>query len=175
MVAVELLQLLLDLLKMVVLDNRLIMTQKYYSFIFDNNIVRLRNMFYIFQLQEVITEEDSESSSDYVGESSDDEGSGGGSQSGASVKPGVDLDIGTTLKRILDLDHDLITSKNKVIPPFMYPRIHISIIFIIFKISEHLLVGCITRTTNRVKHSGVMGAAFYYNSINKYSRQATTK
>ncbi|XP_035738275.1 male-specific lethal 3 homolog isoform X3 [Vespa mandarinia] len=67
-----------------------------------------------YDTEEVITEEDSESSSDYVGESSDDEGSGGGSQSGASVKPGVDLDIGTTLKRILDLDHDLITSKNKL-------------------------------------------------------------
>ncbi|KAF7410069.1 hypothetical protein HZH68_004450 [Vespula germanica] len=67
-----------------------------------------------YDTEEVITEEDSESSSDYVGESSDDEGSGGGSQSGASVKPGVDLDIGITLKRILDLDHDLITSKNKL-------------------------------------------------------------
>lgn len=65
-------------------------------------------------LKEVITEEDTESSSDYVGETSDDEDSGGGSQSGASVKPGIDLDIGTTLRRILDQDYDLITTKNKV-------------------------------------------------------------
>lgn len=47
-------------------------------------------------------------------ESSDDEDSGGGSQSGASMKPGIDLDIGTTLKRILEQDYDLITNKNKV-------------------------------------------------------------
>lgn len=66
-------------------------------------------------LKEVITEEDTESSSDYVGETSDDEDSGGGSQSGASVKPGIDLDIGTTLRRILDQDYDLITNKNKVL------------------------------------------------------------
>lgn len=65
-------------------------------------------------IKEVITEEDTESSSDYVGETSDDEDSGGGSQSGASVKPGIDLDIGTTLRRILDQDYDLITNKNKV-------------------------------------------------------------
>jgi len=64
--------------------------------------------------QEVNTEEDTESSSDYMGETSDDEDSGGGSQSGASIKPGVDLDIGSTLKRILEQDYDLITNKNKV-------------------------------------------------------------
>lgn len=48
-----------------------------------------------------------------MGETSDDEDSGGGSQSGAS-KPGVDIDIGSTLKRILEQDYDLITNKNKV-------------------------------------------------------------
>jgi len=68
----------------------------------------------IYNLQEVNTEEDTESSSDYMGETSDDEDSGGGSQSGASIKPGVDLDIGSTLKRILEQDYDLITNKNKV-------------------------------------------------------------
>lgn len=67
-----------------------------------------------YDTEEVITEEDTESSSDYVGETSDDEDSGGGSQSGASVKPGIDLDIGNTLRRILDQDHDLITNKNKL-------------------------------------------------------------
>ncbi|XP_033176167.1 male-specific lethal 3 homolog isoform X2 [Bombus impatiens] len=67
-----------------------------------------------YDTEEVITEEDTESSSDYVGETSDDEDSGGGSQSGASVKPGIDLDIGTTLRRILDQDYDLITNKNKL-------------------------------------------------------------
>ncbi|XP_076283276.1 male-specific lethal 3 isoform X2 [Lasioglossum baleicum] len=67
-----------------------------------------------YDTEEVITEEDTESSSDYVGETSDDEDSGGGSQSGASVKPGIDLDIGTMLRRILDQDHDLITNKNKL-------------------------------------------------------------
>ncbi|XP_017875934.1 male-specific lethal 3 homolog isoform X2 [Ceratina calcarata] len=67
-----------------------------------------------YDTEEIITEEDTESSSDYVGETSDDEDSGGGSQSGASVKPGIDLDIGTTLRRILDQDHDLITRKNKL-------------------------------------------------------------
>lgn len=49
-----------------------------------------------------------------MGETSDDENSGGGSQSGASMKPGIDLDIGSTLKRILEQDYDLITNKNKV-------------------------------------------------------------
>lgn len=67
-----------------------------------------------YDTEEVITEEDTESSSDYVGETSDDEDSGGGSQSGASVKPGIDLDIGTTLRRFLDQDHDQIINKNKV-------------------------------------------------------------
>ncbi|XP_033333292.1 male-specific lethal 3 isoform X1 [Megalopta genalis] len=67
-----------------------------------------------YDTEEVITEEDTESSSDYVGETSDDEDSGGGSQSGASVKPGIDLDIGTMLRRILDQDYDLITNKNKL-------------------------------------------------------------
>ncbi|XP_006613099.1 male-specific lethal 3 homolog isoform X1 [Apis dorsata] len=67
-----------------------------------------------YDTEEVITEEDTESSSDYVGETSDDEDSGGGSQSGASIKPGIDLDIGTTLRRILDQDYDLITNKTKL-------------------------------------------------------------
>lgn len=48
-----------------------------------------------------------------MGETSDDEDSGGGSQSGVS-KPGIDIDIGSTLKRILEQDYDLITTKNKV-------------------------------------------------------------
>ncbi|XP_011647819.1 male-specific lethal 3 homolog isoform X2 [Pogonomyrmex barbatus] len=68
-----------------------------------------------YDTEEVNTEEDTESSSDYMGETSDDEDSGGGSQSGASMKPGVDLDIGSTLKRILELDYDLITNKNKLV------------------------------------------------------------
>lgn len=68
-----------------------------------------------YDTEEVNTEEDTESSSDYMGETSDDEDSGGGSQSGASVKPGVDLDIGSTLKRILEQDYDLITNKNKLV------------------------------------------------------------
>ncbi|XP_012144143.1 male-specific lethal 3 isoform X2 [Megachile rotundata] len=65
-----------------------------------------------YDTEGVNTEEDTESSSDYVGETSDDEDSGGGSQSG--VRPGIDLDIGTTLRRILDQDYDLITNKNKL-------------------------------------------------------------
>ncbi|XP_018399249.1 PREDICTED: male-specific lethal 3 homolog isoform X3 [Cyphomyrmex costatus] len=68
-----------------------------------------------YDTEEVNTEEDTESSSDYMGETSDDEDSGGGSQSGASIKPGVDLDIGSTLKRILEQDYDLITNKNKLV------------------------------------------------------------
>ncbi|XP_020285627.1 male-specific lethal 3 homolog isoform X2 [Pseudomyrmex gracilis] len=68
-----------------------------------------------YDTEEANTEEDTESSSDYMGESSDDEDSGGGSQSGASIKPGIDLDIGNTLKRILEQDHDLITNKNKLV------------------------------------------------------------
>lgn len=68
-----------------------------------------------YDTEEVNTEEDTESSSDYMGETSDDEDSGGGSQSGASMKPGVDLDIGSTLKRILEQDYDLITNKNKLV------------------------------------------------------------
>ncbi|XP_012235161.1 MSL complex subunit 3 isoform X2 [Linepithema humile] len=67
-----------------------------------------------YDTEEVNTEEDTESSSDYMGETSDDEDSGGGSQSGAS-KPGVDIDIGSTLKRILEQDHDLISNKNKLV------------------------------------------------------------
>ncbi|KMR01403.1 male-specific lethal 3-like protein [Lasius niger] len=46
-----------------------------------------------YDTEEVNTEEDTESSSDYMGETSDDEDSGGGSQSGASIKPGIDIDI----------------------------------------------------------------------------------
>ncbi|XP_071570411.1 MSL complex subunit 3 isoform X2 [Temnothorax nylanderi] len=68
-----------------------------------------------YDTEEVNTEEDTESSSDYMGETSDDEDSGGGSQSGASMKPGVDLDIGSTLKRILEQDYDLISNKNKLV------------------------------------------------------------
>ncbi|XP_011858333.1 PREDICTED: male-specific lethal 3 homolog isoform X2 [Vollenhovia emeryi] len=68
-----------------------------------------------YDTEEVNTEEDTESSSDYMGETSDDEDSGGGSQSGASMKPGIDLDIGSTLKRILEQDCDLIANKNKLV------------------------------------------------------------
>ncbi|XP_071644801.1 MSL complex subunit 3 isoform X2 [Temnothorax longispinosus] len=68
-----------------------------------------------YDTEEVNTEEDTESSSDYMGETSDDEDSDGGSQSGASMKPGVDLDIGSTLKRILEQDYDLISNKNKLV------------------------------------------------------------
>ncbi|XP_066584233.1 MSL complex subunit 3 [Prorops nasuta] len=67
-----------------------------------------------YDTEEVATEEETESSSDYIGETTDDENSGGGSQSGASIKPGIDLDIGNTLKRILDQDYDLITNKHKL-------------------------------------------------------------
>ncbi|XP_032675005.1 male-specific lethal 3 homolog isoform X2 [Odontomachus brunneus] len=67
-----------------------------------------------YDTEEVNTEEDTESSSDYMGETSDDEDSGGGSQSGASMKS-VDLDIGPTLKRLLEQDHDLIVNKNKLV------------------------------------------------------------
>lgn len=55
-----------------------------------------------------------ESSSDYVGETSDDEDSGGGSQSGASVRPVIDLDIGVALRRVLEHDHESIVQNNKV-------------------------------------------------------------
>lgn len=59
-------------------------------------------------------EEETESSvTDYEEESTDDD-SCGGSQSGASIRPGVDLDIGTTLRRILEVDSELINQKNKV-------------------------------------------------------------
>lgn len=85
-------------------------------------------------LKEVITEEDTESSSDYVGETSDDEDSGGGSQSGASIKPGIDLDIGTTLRRILDQDYDLITNKTKVLLSFFKIIIYTIIIKKVSKI-----------------------------------------
>ncbi|XP_012525998.1 male-specific lethal 3 homolog isoform X2 [Monomorium pharaonis] len=68
-----------------------------------------------YDTEEINTEEDTESSSDYMGETSDDEDSGGGSQSGASIKPGIDLEIGSTLKRILEQDYDVITNKNKLV------------------------------------------------------------
>ncbi|XP_050460602.1 male-specific lethal 3 homolog isoform X1 [Cataglyphis hispanica] len=68
-----------------------------------------------YDTEEANTEEDTESSSDYMGETSDDEDSGGGSQSGVSIKPGIDINIGSTLKRILEQDHDLITNKNKLV------------------------------------------------------------
>ncbi|XP_011141778.1 male-specific lethal 3 homolog isoform X2 [Harpegnathos saltator] len=67
-----------------------------------------------YDTEEANTEEDTESSSDYMGETSDDEDSGGGSQSGASMKS-IDLDIGPTLKRFLEQDHDLIINKNKFV------------------------------------------------------------
>lgn len=67
-----------------------------------------------YDTEEAITEEDSESSSEYVEETSDDDESGGGSHSGGSTRPGIDLDIGTTLKRILDQDYELIAHKNKL-------------------------------------------------------------
>ncbi|XP_071636379.1 E3 SUMO-protein ligase ZBED1-like isoform X2 [Temnothorax longispinosus] len=40
---------------------------------------------------------------------------GGGSQSGASMKPGDDLATDSTLKRILEQDYDLMSNKNKEI------------------------------------------------------------
>lgn len=75
-------------------------------------------------------EEDTESSvSDYEEEESSGGGGGGdgggggggdddscgGSQSGASIRPGVDLDIGNTLRRILEIDSELINQKNKLV------------------------------------------------------------
>lgn len=71
-------------------------------------------LFVLFH-QEIITEEDSESSSDFDEESSEDEDSGGGGshQSGGSIKP-IDLDIGNTLKRILEQDYELINHKHKL-------------------------------------------------------------
>lgn len=61
-----------------------------------------------------MTEEDTESSSEFGDDSSEGDESGGGSHSGGSHRPGIDLDIGATLKRLLEQDHDLITRKNKV-------------------------------------------------------------
>ncbi|KAK0182017.1 hypothetical protein PV327_000191 [Microctonus hyperodae] len=68
-----------------------------------------------YDTEEIITEEDSESSSDFDEESSEDEDSGGGGshQSGGSIKP-IDLDIGNTLKRILEQDYELINHKHKL-------------------------------------------------------------
>ncbi|XP_033226316.1 male-specific lethal 3 homolog isoform X2 [Belonocnema kinseyi] len=63
--------------------------------------------------QDAVTEEETESSSDYVDESGDDD-SCEGSQSGASIRPGVDLDVGNTLRRILEQDYELIMHKNKL-------------------------------------------------------------
>ncbi|XP_034938904.1 male-specific lethal 3 homolog [Chelonus insularis] len=69
-----------------------------------------------YDTEEVITEEDSESSSDFGEESSEDEDSGGGGshQSGSSLRPGIDLDIGSMLRRILEQDYELINHKNKL-------------------------------------------------------------
>lgn len=69
-----------------------------------------------YDTEEVITEEDYESSSDFGEESSEEEDSGGGGshQSGSSIKPGIDLDIGSTLRRILEQDYELINHKHKV-------------------------------------------------------------
>ncbi|XP_057337680.1 male-specific lethal 3 homolog isoform X1 [Microplitis mediator] len=69
-----------------------------------------------YDTEEVITEEDSETSSNFGGESSEDEDSGGGGshQSSGSMKPGIDLDIGSTLRRILEQDYELINHKNKL-------------------------------------------------------------
>ncbi|XP_048508958.1 male-specific lethal 3 homolog isoform X2 [Athalia rosae] len=66
-----------------------------------------------YDTEEAATEEDTESSSEYGEESSEGDESGGGSHSGGSHRPGIDLDIGATLKRLLEQDHDLITRKNK--------------------------------------------------------------
>lgn len=68
----------------------------------------------LLKIQDIVTEEDTESSSDYEEETSGDEDSGGGSQSGASMRPGIDLEIGATLKRVLEQDYELINNKNKV-------------------------------------------------------------
>ncbi|XP_014299112.1 male-specific lethal 3 homolog isoform X2 [Microplitis demolitor] len=69
-----------------------------------------------YDTEEVITEEDSETSSNFGEESSEDEDSGGGGshQSSGSMKPGIDLDIGSTLRRILEQDYELINHKNKL-------------------------------------------------------------
>ncbi|XP_046616515.1 male-specific lethal 3 homolog isoform X1 [Neodiprion virginianus] len=67
-----------------------------------------------YDTEEAATEEDTESSSEYGDDSSGGDESGGGSHSGGSHRPGIDLDIGATLKRLLEQDHDLITRKNKI-------------------------------------------------------------
>ncbi|KAL7296327.1 hypothetical protein TKK_0010341 [Trichogramma kaykai] len=66
-----------------------------------------------YDTEDIVTE-DSESSSEY-GESSGDDESNGGSQSGASTRPGVDIDISNTLKKVLEQDYDLIHNKNKLV------------------------------------------------------------
>ncbi|XP_063976886.1 male-specific lethal 3 homolog isoform X2 [Diachasmimorpha longicaudata] len=63
-----------------------------------------------YDTEEVITEEDYESSSDFGEESSDDEDSGGG----GSHHSAIDIDIGSTLRRILEQDYELITHKHKL-------------------------------------------------------------
>ena len=82
--------------------------------------------------QDAVTEEETESSSDYVDETSDDD-SCGGSQSGASIRPGVDLDIGNTLRRILEQDYDLIMHKKKVFSCRIEPLDHITLYKICIK------------------------------------------
>ncbi|XP_011310001.1 male-specific lethal 3 homolog isoform X2 [Fopius arisanus] len=63
-----------------------------------------------YDTEEVITEEDYESSSDFGEESSEDEDSGGG----GSHHSAIDIDIGSTLRRILEQDYELITHKHKL-------------------------------------------------------------
>ncbi|XP_012278892.1 male-specific lethal 3 homolog [Orussus abietinus] len=69
-----------------------------------------------YDTEGAITEEETESSSDYTEETSDDDDSGGGSVGGQSGGTGscVDLDIGPTLRHILEQDYDLITHKKKL-------------------------------------------------------------
>ncbi|XP_014218803.1 male-specific lethal 3 homolog isoform X2 [Copidosoma floridanum] len=65
-----------------------------------------------YDTEDIVSEEEMESSSNFDETSADD--SGDGSQSGASVRPGVDIEIGATLKRLLEQDFNLIVNNNKL-------------------------------------------------------------
>ncbi|KAJ8672716.1 hypothetical protein QAD02_003976 [Eretmocerus hayati] len=66
-----------------------------------------------YDTEDIVTEEDSEISSEF-GDTSADDDSGGGSHSGASIRPSVDIEICSTLQRVLMQDHDEIINNNKL-------------------------------------------------------------
>lgn len=63
-------------------------------------------------MQDIVTE-DSESSSEFEEGTSGEDDSESGSQAGGP-RHKVDIDIGNALKKVLELDYDLINNKNKV-------------------------------------------------------------